>query len=873
MRQVCCSALPPPPLKKARCSSDSDSSSSSSERSSSSSSSESSSSSSRSSSSSHSSISRPAAPPEPRPPQQPQPRSPAARRAAARSRAAAAGGMRRDPAPGFSMLLFGVSLACYSPSLKSVQDQAYKAPVVVEGKVQGLAPAGGSSSNSTREPPASGRVALVKVLDKWPLRSGGLQREQVISVGSCAPLERNQRYIFFLEPTEQPLVFKTAFAPLDTNGKNLKKEVGKILCTDCATRPKLKKMKSQTGQVGEKQSLKCEALAGNPQPSYRWFKDGKELNRSRDIRIKYGNGRKNSRLQFNKVKMEDAGEYVCEAENILGKDTVRGRLNVNSVSTTLSSWSGHARKCNETAKSYCVNGGVCYYIEGINQLSCKCPNGFFGQRCLEKLPLRLYMPDPKQSTFDRGADKDSDLSTPTQQIRDRIEPQGLRTEAEELYQKRVLTITGICVALLVVGIVCVVAYCKTKKQRKHVHNHLRQNMCPAHQNRSLANGPSHPRLDPEEIQMADYISKNVPATDHVIRRETETTFSGSHSCSPSHHCSTATPTSSHRHESHTWSLERSESLTSDSQSGIMLSSVGTSKCNSPACVEARARRAAAYSLEEQRRANVPPYHDSIDSLRDSPHSERYVSALTTPARLSPVDFHYSLATQVPTFEITSPNSAHAVSLPPAAPISYRLAEQQPLLRHPAPPGPGPGADMQRNYDSYYYPAAGPGPRRGACALGGSLGSLPASPFRIPEDDEYETTQECAPPPPPRPRARGASRRTSAGPRRWRRSRLNGLAAQRARATRDSLSLSSGSGGGSVSASDDDADDADGALAAESTPFLGLRAGHEALRSDSPPLCGAADSRTYYSLDSHSTRASSRHSRGPPSRAKQDSAPL
>ncbi|XP_057397739.1 pro-neuregulin-2, membrane-bound isoform isoform X4 [Balaenoptera acutorostrata] len=786
MRQVCCSALPPPPLEKARCSSYSDSSSS--ERSSSGSSGGESSSSRSSSSDSNSGISRPAAPPEPRPSQQPQPRSPAARRAAARSRAAAAGGMRRDPAPGFSMLLFGVSLACYSPSLKSVQDQAYKAPVVVEGKVQGLAPAGGSSSNSTREPPASGRVALVKVLDKWPLRSGGLQREQVISVGSCAPLERNQRYIFFLEPTEQPLVFKTAFAPLDTNSKNLKKEVGKILCTDCATRPKLKKMKSQTGQVGEKQSLKCEAAAGNPQPSYRWFKDGKELNRSRDIRIKYGNGRKNSRLQFNKVKVEDAGEYVCEAENILGKDTVRGRLFVNS----------------------------------------------------EHLGFELK-------------------------------------EAEELYQKRVLTITGICVALLVVGIVCVVAYCKTKKQRKQMHNHLRQNMCPAHQNRSLANGPSHPRLDPEEIQMADYISKNVPATDHVIRRETETTFSGSHSCSPSHHCSTATPTSSHRHESHTWSLEHSESLTSDSQSGIMLSSVGTSKCNSPACVEARARRAAAYSLEEQRRAAVPPYHDSIDSLRDSPHSERYVSALTTPARLSPVDFHYSLATQVPTFEITSPNSAHAVSLPPAAPISYRLAEQQPLLRHPAPPGPGPGpgtdADMQRSYDSYYYPAAGPGPRRGACALGGSLGSLPASPFRIPEDDEYETTQECAPPPPPRPRARGASRRTSAGPRRWRRSRLNGLAAQRARAARDSLSLSSGSGGGSASASDDEADDADGALAAESTPFLSLRAAHDALRSDSPPLCPAADSRTYYSLDSHSTRASSRHSRGPPPRAKQDSGPL
>jgi hypothetical protein len=30
------------------------------------------------------------------------------------------------------------------------------------------------------------------------------------------------------------------------------------------------------------------------------------------------------------VRVEDAGEYVCEAENILGKDTVRGRLHVNS---------------------------------------------------------------------------------------------------------------------------------------------------------------------------------------------------------------------------------------------------------------------------------------------------------------------------------------------------------------------------------------------------------------------------------------------------------------------------------------------------------------------------------------------------------------
>ncbi|XP_030813271.1 pro-neuregulin-2, membrane-bound isoform [Camarhynchus parvulus] len=718
--------------------------------------------------------------------------------------------MRRDPAPGFSMLLFGVSLACYSPSLKSVQDQAYTAAVVLEGKVQSVGPpAGGNDSRGAG--PAGG--VLVKVLDLWPLNSGGLQREQLISVGSKAPcfkVKRNHRYIFFLEPTEEPLVFRTAFPPLDTSGKNFKRDVERILCADCAVPPKLKKLKSPNVHVGEKISLKCEATAGNPQPSYKWFKDGKELKKSKDIRIKYGNGKKISRLQFNKVKLEDAGEYSCEAENVLGKDTAKGSLNVRSgttkapqvlpasetkivvmeeeLTTTLSSWSGHARKCNETAKSYCVNGGVCYYIEGINQLSCKCPIEFTGDRCQHFAMVSFS----KHLGFELK-------------------------EAEELYQKRVLTITGICVALLVVGIVCVVAYCKTKKQRKQMHNHLRQNMCPAHQNRSLANGPSHPRLDPEEIQMADYISKNVSATEHVIRRETETTFSGSHSCSPSHHCSTATPTSSQRHESHTWSLERTESLTSDSQSGIMLSSVGTSKCNSPACVEARARRGATFCMEEQRRPTTQ-YRDSVDSLRDSPHSERYVSALTTPARLSPVDFHYSMTTQVPTFEITSPNSAHAVSLPPAAPISFRVEEQQPLLRRYQLPF----QDTQR-YDSYYQRKT---------YLNDSMGSLPSSPFRITEDDEYETTQEYV-------TALEQPKKTASSNRRWKKSKLNGHIPHRARAVRDSFSLSSAS----YSESDEE-------LVAESTPFLSTQ-NNEAAHAESPPLHRLGDSRTHYSCRGHS----------------------
>ncbi|XP_077166203.1 pro-neuregulin-2, membrane-bound isoform isoform X2 [Paroedura picta] len=593
--------------------------------------------------------------------------------------------------------------------------------------------------------------------------------------------------------------------------------------------PKLKKLKSLNVEVGAKVSLKCEASSGNPQPSYKWFKDGKELKKSKDVRIKYGNGKKNSRLQLNRVRVEDAGEYSCEAENEMGRDSVKGTISVRSgttteppvlptsesklvvmeekLSTTLSPGPGHTRQCNETVKSYCVNGGVCYYIEGINQLSCRCPNEFTGDQCQNFA----------MASFSKHL--------------------GLELkEAEELYQKRVLTITGICVALLVVGIVCVVAYCKTKKQRNQMHNHLRQNMCPAHQNRNLANGPSHPRLDPEEIQMADYVSKNVPVTEHVIRRETETTFSGSHSCSPSHRCSTGTPISSQRHESHTWSMERTESVTSDCQSGIMLSSVGTSKCNSPACVEARARREAAFCIEDQQRP-MTQYRDSVDSLRDSPHSERYVSALTTPARLSPVDFHYSTSAHMPTFEITSPNSAHAVSLPPAASISFQVEEQQPLLRRYQVPF----QEMQR-YDSYYQRSS---------YLNESTGSLPSSPFRITEDDEYETTQEYI-------TALEHPKRIGSSSRRWRKSKLNGHLSHRGKMLRDSFSVSSAS----YSESDEE-------LVAESTPFLSLR-NTEVMDTDSPPLYCPAESRTYSSFDRHSAQGDRRLSH--PTRSSQESAP-
>ncbi|XP_057676484.1 neuregulin 2a isoform X1 [Corythoichthys intestinalis] len=689
--------------------------------------------------------------------------------------------MRLESLAPLSMLLIGVSFACYPPTSDSLQDRAYRSAVVIEGKVQST-----PGNASAEAPPQPG--VHVKVLDVWPLHSGGLEPEQLVTVlgdfGSeapCADVQKNRKYIFFMEPTEAPLVYKASFAPLDTSGKSLKKDVGKILCEDCASAPKLKPMKNPSiVDEGSKLTVKCEAT-GNPLPTYRWFKDGNELKKSKKIRIK--NSQKNSRLQINRAKLEDSGNYTCVVENLLGKDNSTGTINVQSITTTLSPGSGHSSRCNDTEKSFCVNGGDCYFIHGINRPHCRCPNDFTGDRCQTYVMARFY--------HHLGIEF---------------------MEAEELYQKRVLTITGICVALLVVGIVCVVAYCKTKKQRKKMHNHLRQNMCPEHPNRNLANGPNHPGPGPEEIPMVDYISKNIPATERVIRPATEGSFPASHTSSRSHNSSTRAHSSTHRPEERTWSLEHSDSVLSDSP-GMMSSSVGTSKCSSPACMEARARRAAHCAYNDPHRPALQ-YGDSFDSL-DSPHSDRYVSALTTPARLSPVDFHYSLPPQVPTFQITSPNASHAMSLPPAVHNPYPLEDNRPLLRRYQVPLHEAQCQEAYRQQRRSYP-------------NDSRGSLPSSPYRLADDEDYETTQEYL-------SSREQPKRSGSGApdrRRWRRSRLNGHVAPRGyEASRDYGSRSCLTG----SESEEDG---------ESTPFLSMQNMNAAVEPST--IYRPADSRTPHS---------------------------
>ncbi|XP_073454486.1 pro-neuregulin-1, membrane-bound isoform isoform X11 [Aquarana catesbeiana] len=399
---------------------------------------------------------------------------------------------------------------------------------------------------------------------------------------------------------------------------------------------------------------------------------------------------------------------ITPREGGRGPEIERGKPNTRRKSE--SSTASHLSKCSEKEKTYCVNGGECYVIKGITssgttKYMCKCKPGFMGARCTATDPLRVIR-----------AEKHLGIEF---------------MEAEELYQKRVLTITGICIALLVVGIMCVVAYCKTKKQRKKLHDRLRQSLRSERNNMvNMANGPHHPNPQPENVQLVNqYVSKNVISSEHVIERETETSFSTSHYTSTTHHSTTVTQT-----PSHSWSNGQSESIISESHSVIVTSSVENSRHTSPTGPRGRLNgigcpRDCSY-LRHAR--------DTPDSYRDSPHSERYVSAMTTPARMSPVDFQTPISPKSPSLEMSPPISSLAVSVPSVA-VSPFIEEERPLLLV------SPPRLRDKRYDLYYhhhhynqqYNSYHHNPAHDSS-------SLPPSPLRIVEDEEYETTQEYEP---------------------------------------------------------------------------------------------------------------------------------
>uniref|UniRef100_A0A8C5ULI4 Pro-neuregulin-1, membrane-bound isoform n=1 Tax=Malurus cyaneus samueli TaxID=2593467 RepID=A0A8C5ULI4_9PASS len=454
---------------------------------------------------------------------------------------------------------------------------------------------------------------------------------------------------------------------------------------------KLKEMKNQEAAVGQKLVLRCETTSEYPALRFKWLKNGKEItkkNRPENIKIPKKQ-KKYSELHIYRATLADAGEYVCRVSSKLGNDSTKASVIITDTNATSTSTTGtsHLTKCDIKQKAFCVNGGECYMVKDLPnppRYLCRCPNEFTGDRCQNYVMASFY------------------------------KHLGIEfMEAEELYQKRVLTITGICIAL------------ELSKQRKKLHDRLRQSLRSERNNvMNMANGPHHPNPPPDNVQLVNqYVSKNVISSEHVIERETETSFSTSHYTSTTHHSVTVTQT-----PSHSWSNGHTESILSESHSVLVSSSMENSRHASPAGPRGRLN-----GIGGPREGNSFLRHarETPDSYRDSPHSERYVSAMTTPARMSPVDFHTPTSPKSRPSTMSPPASSLTVSIPSVA-VSPFIEEERPLLLVTP-------LQLHEKYDhhlqqfnSFHHNAAH------------ESNSLPPSPLRIVEDEEYETTQEYEP---------------------------------------------------------------------------------------------------------------------------------
>lgn len=220
-------------------------------------------------------------------------------------------------------------------------------------------------------------------------------------------------------------------------------------------------------------------------------------------------------------------------------DIIIPTISATSTTTTAKT-SSHVTRCSDSQRNYCVNGGECFTLEimpGSTKFLCRCPNEFTGDRCQNYVMASFY-------------------------------------KAEELYQKRILTITGICIALLVVGIMCVVAYCKTKKQRKKLHDRLRQSLRNKRNNNantgigpnmaSSSRGRQISNLPLQDLQLINQC--NGTAKQQGAEKETETTFSTSKYSLSAHEPTTFTHISSQ-----SWSNDWSNSVPSDTESVSVMS--------------------------------------------------------------------------------------------------------------------------------------------------------------------------------------------------------------------------------------------------------------------------------------------------------------
>ncbi|KAK1787390.1 hypothetical protein P4O66_002884 [Electrophorus voltai] len=98
---------------------------------------------------------------------------------------------------------------------------------------------------------------------------------------------------------------------------------------DIIRAPTLKPMRNPVlVEEGRRLTMKCEA-SGSPPLSYKWYKDGTVLKKSKEVKIK--GSKKNSKIQIASARLEDSGNYMCVVENEGGSNNSTSTVHVQST--------------------------------------------------------------------------------------------------------------------------------------------------------------------------------------------------------------------------------------------------------------------------------------------------------------------------------------------------------------------------------------------------------------------------------------------------------------------------------------------------------------------------------------------------------------
>ncbi|XP_019644676.1 PREDICTED: pro-neuregulin-2, membrane-bound isoform-like isoform X17 [Branchiostoma belcheri] len=317
---------------------------------------------------------------------------------------------------------------------------AYQSPIVVDAKVAETLPPNPDSNRYNA-------TFTIRNLKRNVFKGQLSGRSKVITVAqfgaekSCVDLKKGQRYFLFLDPLEEGSdVYRVHYNPVLFNKKEQKK-IKKAVCKGCGKAPKIRgRLRPVKKPEGEEVQLKCN-VQGKPFPAVTWKKDGQPLQSLKLKGVQIKPSKRGSRVRIKKLLPEHEGTYACVAESPAG-DPASTENTVSIEHPDITQTPSHGIPCKGKDTDYCLNGGKCTQLPAFGgdkpEKRCTCMKGFKGGRC--QLTDFQTPQEPVDGAVGRGA--------------------------EEIHQKRVLAITGICLALLVVGIMCGVAWYMSRKQRK-----------------------------------------------------------------------------------------------------------------------------------------------------------------------------------------------------------------------------------------------------------------------------------------------------------------------------------------------------------------------------------------------------------------------